>query len=132
MTSTELETKILRDEVERLTKALHYEQHLLTRLGTHGPGCWSWGPAHYECALALLRLEPKQKPEVQAETEYNIGFKAGWEKGWHYGSMVENSACARILDQNAQTCANNSMLQDVLNGNAAAIRARSNTNDATR
>ena len=83
-------------------------------------------------ALRAALAEPEQQPEVQTETEYNIGFKAGWEKGWHYGSMVENSACARILDQNAQACANNSMLQDVLNGNAAAIRARSNTNDATR
>lgn len=38
-------------ECERLNDALKYEQHRTGRVGTHGPGCWSWGPAHYECAL---------------------------------------------------------------------------------
>ena len=38
----------------------------------------------------------------------------------------EREACAQIVEQNAAACANNSMLQDVLNGNALAIRARNN------
>ena len=36
----------------------------------------------------------------------------------------EREACAKIVDANAAACANNSMLQDVLRGNAAAMRAR--------
>lgn len=36
----------------------------------------------------------------------------------------EREACAEILDRNAQVCQSNSMLRDVLEGNAAAIRAR--------
>ena len=36
----------------------------------------------------------------------------------------EREACAQILDRNADVCANNSMIRDVLKGNAAAIRAR--------
>jgi hypothetical protein len=55
MTATELEKNILRDEIERLTKALHYEQHWLSRIGTHGPGCWAWGPNHYDCAVAKIK-----------------------------------------------------------------------------
>lgn len=37
---------------------------------------------------------------------------------------AEREACAQILDRNADVCANNSMIRDVLEGNAAAIRAR--------
>ena len=39
-------------------------------------------------------------------------------------AAAEREACAKIVDANAAACANNSMLQDVLRGNAAAIRAR--------
>lgn len=55
MTAADFEKNILRDEIERLTKALHYEQHWLSRIGTHGPECWRWGPAHYECALRKIK-----------------------------------------------------------------------------
>ena len=39
-------------------------------------------------------------------------------------AAAEREACARILDSNAEACKNNSMLHDVLAGNALAIRAR--------
>lgn len=44
----------LEAEVERLTACLRYEQNRAERIGTHGPGCWQWGPAHYECTVAEL------------------------------------------------------------------------------
>jgi len=45
----ELET--LKAENARLTDALQWEQNRADRIGTHGDGCWKWGPSHYECAL---------------------------------------------------------------------------------
>ena len=45
----------LRAEITRLNAALRYEQHLAERVGTHGPGCEHWGPAHYECAVRALK-----------------------------------------------------------------------------
>jgi len=49
----------LMDEVARLNKALTWEQNRSERIGTHGPGCHTWGPRHYECLLRKFNEENK-------------------------------------------------------------------------
>jgi len=39
------------DEIERLRKALVYEENRFFRVGTHDPKCYTWGPSHYDCAM---------------------------------------------------------------------------------
>jgi hypothetical protein len=51
----------LRAEIERLNKALTWEQNRAERIGTHGPGCHTWGPAHFEC---LLREHERLKASI--------------------------------------------------------------------
>lgn len=62
-------------EIERLTACLKWEQNRAERIGTHGPGCEKWGPAHFECAVraierkdALLRQAADAMYEAQTYT----------------------------------------------------------------
>jgi peptidoglycan hydrolase CwlO-like protein len=54
------QTTALEEENERLNKALRWEQHRAGRVGTHSPGCWTWGPQHYQCAIQHIAALDKE------------------------------------------------------------------------
>jgi hypothetical protein len=64
-------------EIERLNKALHWEQNRSTRIGTHGPGCHTWGPAHYECLLRV-NTELVEALRVARHMIVEDGTPIGW------------------------------------------------------
>jgi hypothetical protein len=67
----------LRAEVERLNKALTWEQNRAERIGTHGPGCHTWGPAHYECLLRV-NAELVEALRVARHMIVEDGTPIGW------------------------------------------------------
>jgi len=62
-------------EVERLNKALQWEQNRAERIGTHGPGCHTWGASHYECLLLEHeRLKASIALNKMAENARELGL----------------------------------------------------------
>jgi len=55
----------LQAENERLNQCLRYEQHREGRIGTHSPNCHTWGPQHYECAIAKLEVAEAERDEAR-------------------------------------------------------------------
>lgn len=47
----ELFDALPQEEKERLAFKQYQWQN---RIGTHGPGCWKWGPSHYHCVCREL------------------------------------------------------------------------------
>jgi len=41
-------------EIDRLKQQIRYQDQRDGRIGTHSPTCYSFGPAHYECALRKI------------------------------------------------------------------------------
>ena len=89
----------LRAEVDRLNKALTWEQNRAERIGTHGPGCHTWGPSHYECLLRVNAELVEALKELVYETEtVSIGDYS--EEAHDIAVSKARAALAKLKEKN--------------------------------
>jgi hypothetical protein len=89
----------LRAEVDRLNKALTWEQNRAERIGTHGPGCHTWGPSHYECLLRVNAELVEALKELVYETEMvSIGDYS--EEAHDIAVSKARAALAKLKEKN--------------------------------
>ena len=56
---------------------------------THAPGCWDWGPKHYECAVGQIE---RDEDLLRQALKALLGQRG--EPDWHTGTDRENAIAA--------------------------------------
>ena len=75
------DTKKAIAEIKRLREALRYEENRSNRIGTHGDGCYSWGPSHYECAMREIERLREALQKIAAVDDEKLPTPATQAEG---------------------------------------------------
>jgi hypothetical protein len=92
----------LQAEVERLNKALTWEQNRSERIGTHGPGCHTWGPAHYECLLReheRLKIDTALTKMAENARELGLSYDTPLSSFVRSNDEAKAEVMERVIDK---------------------------------
>ena len=93
------------------------------RQSTHGPGCWSWGPRHYECALREIEALRAEVERLKSMTAVTMGVGSGDGNLFVHGDCESIKAAQAIVLERGALRAERDALRDALSEALTRIAA---------